>query len=76
MDEKYLEMAGALAEGEVGAGVAVCASRAFPKEDLKPEKYLRTTCVECEEPLPEFRMQKGLTRCTYCQSAAEKLSQR
>lgn len=78
MDEKYMEMAGALAEAETTSGRAECSKVAIPTDDLKPEQYKRTHCLgeDCGEPLPVFRMQKGLEWCVDCQSAKERTRRR
>lgn len=78
MDEKYLELAGALAEGESQAGVAACAKKAIPEQDLEPHQYKRRTCAneDCEDDLPEFRMKKGLEYCVDCQSIKERAKRR
>lgn len=76
MDEKYMEMAGNLAQAEQDQGRAACAKVAMPSTDLEPEQYKRVDCAECEEPLPTFRMKKGFELCVSCQSAKERAQKR
>lgn len=72
MDEKYMEMAGDLAQAETDHGRANCSKEAIPSEDLEPEQYKVLECSECEDPLPLFRVKKGLTICVPCKELQER----
>lgn len=72
MDERVWELAAELAEKENASGVALASKKALPSSDLTPDQYKAVDCEECEEPLPEFRKQKGLVLCTHCQSIKER----
>ena len=72
MDNNFVEAAEAAQEQLVENTVALLAKKAIPSTDLAPHEYKVYECNECGEDLPTFRMQKGLTVCTSCQSNIEK----
>jgi len=76
MDERFVEQAEALAEKLNEEGRKACSKEALPDEDLTPDQYKTTECDECEDPLPPFRMQKGLTLCVPCQERLERARKR
>ena len=72
MDEKFIEMAEEHAENIRAGQQAKISEKAIPSVDLTPDQYIRTDCLRCGEDLIEFRMKKGLVRCTECESKLEK----
>lgn len=71
MDECFLEMSEAAQEAMRAQAQAAVASKALPETVLAPHEYKRYTCEDCDDDLPTFRMQKGLTICTPCKTAKE-----
>lgn len=71
MDEKFIESGQETQEAVKAAGLARVSRLAMPDAVLPPHEYVRYDCRECEDDLPTFRMQKGFTLCTACQSALE-----
>ncbi len=76
MDEKFMENASALTEKLAEAGIAAVSRKALPSANLEPHQYKRLDCEECEEPLPLFRLQKGLEICVPCLQRRETASRR
>lgn len=72
MDEKYIETGEATQEAMKANALAAVTAKAFSNADLTPSQYKRLDCEECEDDLPVFRMQKGFTLCTHCQTTREK----
>ena len=72
MEERFLEIAGALTDALNDAGVASVSKKAMRADILSPHEFIRHDCEDCEEDLPMFRMQKGLLKCVQCQQKAEK----
>lgn len=71
MDEKFIETGEATQEAMRLNALALVSSKALPTKVLLPHEYVRYTCIECEDDLPTFRMQKGLTICAPCLTAQE-----
>lgn len=70
MDEKFLEMAGKLAEGEVNAGV-IQARNSIPTRPAGFDGY----CVaDCGTEIPPERLATGAVTCIYCQRLRERNS--
>ncbi len=72
MDDKFVETGEATQEAMRAEALARVQAQALPEAILAPHEYKRYTCDECEDDLPTFRMQKGLTICTPCRSQQEK----
>lgn len=72
MNEQFMEQAQALEESERMLAVRQAASRAFPDTLLTPDQYKAEGCERCDDPLPEFRKQRGLVLCTICQDRKER----
>lgn len=72
MEEWQLEMAARQEEQERADALAETARKALPDKLLQPEEYLSEDCEDCEEPLTEFRKQRGCVKCVVCLQAEEK----
>lgn len=72
MDESLLAGAEAFQEALIETARQSTSRKALPTEDLAPHQFKRLMCVDCEVDLPLYRMKKGLSRCTSCESDIEK----
>lgn len=70
-----LEQASHLQEQLNMAGRKVCAKAAGPQTPIGAdgEHMVRTQCIECEDPLPQVRIEYKWVRCTPCQIEADRL---
>lgn len=66
MQEWQMEMATQQAENERERLQKEAAAKALPDKLRTPDQYLTTVCESCEDDLPEFRMQRGCTKCVPC----------
>ncbi len=71
-----LEQSEASQEAITQNALAVVSRKAFTSTDLAPHEYKRYDCADCEDDLPTFRMAKGFTRCTACESELEQAKRR
>lgn len=69
MDEKYLEMAGALSEADVTHGLQKARS-----SSPKPEGF-DGTC-KCGEDIPQLRIDHGFYTCVECKAREERAAHR
>lgn len=69
MEEKELEMAEALAEGERAASIALARQRIAPESS--PD-FDGIHCIDCLSAIHKDRLAMKRIRCTGCQTALEK----
>lgn len=65
MDEKFIEIADAVTQAEIAAGIAKA-----QHAQKKPVGF-DGTCPECGEHIPEPRVSLGFFNCVSCQSKIE-----
>lgn len=71
MEEAFIESAELTQTQQVENSVNIARKQAVSSDNLAAHQYVRYDCKECGDDLPLFRMQKGLTNCTSCQSNIE-----
>ena len=72
MNEQYMEQAAQLEAAERELAIKQASTHAFPDTLLTPDQYKTLVCLNCDDDMPEFRMQRGCLLCTICQDRKEK----